>query len=205
MLIAGAGNHAKDILADPKLKDIVLFDDITKPSPDLFLGSYSILATLKDADEYLAENKEFIIGIGGTFNRKKINDKLTDLGGRAVTYRAPYVVLGRHNVILDEGINIMPFVFLANKVEVGYGSLLNTKSSLHHDVQVGKYCNIAPNATVLGGAKIADFTIIGSNATVLPGVKIGSNCIVGAGSVVTKDIDDDSIVMGVPAKRVKNK
>lgn len=50
--------------------------------------------------------------------------------------------------------------------------------------------------------------IIGSNVwfgefvTVLKGVRIGDNCIIGAGSIVTKDIPDNSVAVGVPAKVV---
>lgn len=44
---------------------------------------------------------------------------------------------------------------------------------------------------------------IGGNTTIMPGVKIGKGCTIGAGSVVTKDIPDFSVAMGVPAKVVK--
>lgn len=44
---------------------------------------------------------------------------------------------------------------------------------------------------------------IGAGATVLPGVTIGANAIVGAGSVVTKDVPDDTIVAGIPARVVR--
>ena len=46
---------------------------------------------------------------------------------------------------------------------------------------------------------------IGSGATIMCGITIGKNCVVGAGSVVTKDIPDDVIVAGVPAKTIKSK
>jgi acetyltransferase-like isoleucine patch superfamily enzyme len=45
---------------------------------------------------------------------------------------------------------------------------------------------------------------IGSNATILPGVTIGENAIIGAGAVVTHDIPDYTIVVGVPAKIIGN-
>ena len=44
---------------------------------------------------------------------------------------------------------------------------------------------------------------IGAGATILPGVTIGENAVVAAGSVVTKDVLDNAIVAGVPAKQVK--
>ncbi|OCS29366.1 hypothetical protein CFVLMG6570_09655 [Campylobacter fetus subsp. venerealis LMG 6570 = CCUG 33900] len=50
---------------------------------------------------------------------------------------------------------------------------------------------------------IGDDTWIGANTTILPGVKIGKFCIIGAGSIVTKDVDDFSIAVGVPAKVIR--
>jgi acetyltransferase-like isoleucine patch superfamily enzyme len=45
---------------------------------------------------------------------------------------------------------------------------------------------------------------IGANATILPGVTIGENAVVAAGSVVSKDVLDNTVVGGIPAKVLKN-
>lgn len=44
---------------------------------------------------------------------------------------------------------------------------------------------------------------IGAGATILPGVTIGDNAVVGAGSVVTKDVEPDTIVAGNPARLIR--
>ncbi len=51
--------------------------------------------------------------------------------------------------------------------------------------------------------KIGDNVWIGGSVNILPGVTIGSNVVIGAGSIVTKDITNNSIAVGVPAKVVK--
>lgn len=51
-----------------------------------------------------------------------------------------------------------------------------------------------------GGAKVKDKAKIGANCTILPGVTIGYNSLIGAGSVVTKDVPDNAVVAGNPAK-----
>ena len=51
--------------------------------------------------------------------------------------------------------------------------------------------------------KIGDDVWLGGNVTILPGVNIGNNVVVGAGAVVTKDIPDNSLALGVPAKVVR--
>lgn len=44
---------------------------------------------------------------------------------------------------------------------------------------------------------------IGGNCTILPGVTIGNNVVMAAGAVVTKDVPDNCVVAGVPAKIIK--
>jgi acetyltransferase-like isoleucine patch superfamily enzyme len=47
---------------------------------------------------------------------------------------------------------------------------------------------------------IGDDVWIGANAVILPGVTIGRHCVVAAGAVVTKDVPDNTVVGGIPAK-----
>lgn len=57
---------------------------------------------------------------------------------------------------------------------------------------------------IFGKVSIGDNCFIGINTIILKGVSIGRNCIVGAGSVVTKDIPDNCVVCGVPAKVISS-
>ena len=56
-----------------------------------------------------------------------------------------------------------------------------------------------------GGATIGDGTWIGTKSTVLDGVSVGSDCIVGAHSLVTKDVPDFSVIVGSPAKVIRDR
>lgn len=83
---------------------------------------------------------------------------------------------------------------------VGDFCKLNTLSNVMHDCRVGDYTTIAPNAVLLGYVKVGDCAYIGANATILPSVNIGYNVLVGAGAVVTKNMADNIVVKGIPAK-----
>lgn len=56
----------------------------------------------------------------------------------------------------------------------------------------------------IGRIKIGNNVYIGTGAYVMPGVTIGNNCIIGAGAIVTKNIPDNSVAVGIPAKVIKN-
>lgn len=56
----------------------------------------------------------------------------------------------------------------------------------------------------LGKIKIGNNCFIGKNVTIMPGVEIGDNCIIGLGSVVTKNIPNNSVACGIPAKVIKS-
>ena len=60
------------------------------------------------------------------------------------------------------------------------------------------------NIDIFGKIVVGNNVHIGWNAIIMPGVTIGDNCIIGAGAIVTKDIDSNSIAVGIPAKVIKN-
>lgn len=57
---------------------------------------------------------------------------------------------------------------------------------------------------LFGRIIVGDNVQIGSNAMIMPGVTIGSNVIIGAGAIVTRDVPDNSVVAGVPARRIES-
>lgn len=59
-----------------------------------------------------------------------------------------------------------------------------------------------PPSNVLKGVTVEDFAVIATMAVVLPGVRIGENSLVGAHSLVSKDVEPNTVVSGVPAKMV---
>ena len=72
-------------------------------------------------------------------------------------------------------------------------------ATLNHDENPAKRGNLKPSSI-----KIGNDVWIGSNATVLAGVTIGDGAIVAAGAVVTRDVAENTIVGGVPAKYIRD-
>ena len=61
-----------------------------------------------------------------------------------------------------------------------------------------------PDLEITKPITIGDDVYIGNNVIVLPGVHIGNRVVIGAGAVVTRDVPDNSVMVGVPARRIKS-
>lgn len=87
-------------------------------------------------------------------------------------------------------------IFIDDGVFIGHGVVLAT---LDHDLSPAKRHCLHPAPIHIGKG-----VWIGANATVTSGVTIGDNAVIAAGAVVTKDVQANTVVGGVPAKFIKN-
>lgn len=74
---------------------------------------------------------------------------------------------------------------------------------INHDGGVWVFRNHKPDIDIFGPIIIGDNVFIGLNTIIMPNVKIGNNVVIAAGSVVTKSIEADKVVAGVPARIIK--
>lgn len=98
-----------------------------------------------------------------------------------------------YNVVI---LDIAP-VTIGDHVMIGPNTMI---SAVGHPLSPKKRRNYAAFAKPV---TIGNDVWIGGNCTILPGVKIGNNVVVAAGAVITKDVPDNSLVGGVPAKVIR--
>ena len=97
---------------------------------------------------------------------------------------------------------------LGFKTDIGAFSYINAKKgvTIEDEVQIGSHCSIYSISTIddtAGEVVLKENCKIGSHSTILPGVTIGINSIIGAHSLVNRDIPNDVIAFGVPAKIIR--
>ena len=97
---------------------------------------------------------------------------------------------------------------LGFKTDIGAFSYINAKKgvTIEDEVQIGSHCSIYSISTIdnaAGEVILKENCKIGSHTTILPGVTIGRNSIIGANSLVNKDIPNNVIAFGIPARVIK--
>ena len=130
---------------------------------------------------------------------------------------------GNHASIREENI-IGKNVSIGTKSVIEFKTKIDEGVRIHSQAFIPEYCElkqdcwIGPNVVLtnapypkslhakdfLKGVIVGKNAKIGANTTILPGIKIGDNALVGAGSVVSHDVPPGKVVVGNPAKILKN-
>ncbi|MEM4293977.1 MAG: acetyltransferase [Thermoplasmata archaeon] len=155
----------------------------------------SILQNMKTEDVRL------ICGIGSPL-RKKLIERTKKMGFRYMSVIHPSVIKSKW-VNFGEGVIICAGNIFTSEITIGDFSIVNLDCTITHDVSIGKYTTISPGVHISGKVSIGDECFIGTGAVIREKVHVGNRVFIGAGAVVTKDIPDDSLAYGVPARVVR--
>lgn len=104
----------------------------------------------------------------------------------------------------DAGSYVNAGVVIGAAARFGRHVIVNRASSVGHHADIGNLVSIGPGVTIAGVVKIGDGVMIGAGAVILPKIEIGLGCVVGAGAVVIRDVPAGSLVLGNPARIVRD-
>ena len=85
----------------------------------------------------------------------------------------------------------------------GLGTVIHKRAVIGDNVNIGTCVTIGGSTKKYGVPVIGDNTIIATGAKILGPVRVGKNCVIGANAVVIKDIPDNCVAGGVPARIIK--
>lgn len=201
LIIIGAGGYAKSVLdsIDESSYEFVGFIDERKEKSE-HLG-YVVLAHNLEDIKY-KENYCYFIAIGDNVKRKKWFDKLKENNLTIINVIDKSSIVS-DRAIIGEGCFVGKMAIVNSCASIGNNVVINTKSLIEHGCTVGDHANISTNTTINGDVVVGEGTVLYSGVTVIGQRSVGNWSIIGAGAVVTNNISDRVVAVGVPAKVIK--
>ena len=200
LLILGAGGQGKvvlDLALTCEEWDEISFLDGGKIGEEV-LG-YPVIGDFREYEVLKGQYTHAIAAVGNNELRLRLTEELQETGYEVPVFIHPSAVVSQFSSI-EIGTIIMPQAVVNVSVQVGKACIVNTAVIIEHDCQVGNGVHLSPSATLGGTVSVGDKSWICLGAKVVNNITIGERVTVGAGAVVINDIEDEILVVGVPAK-----
>jgi sugar O-acyltransferase (sialic acid O-acetyltransferase NeuD family) len=192
-----------EMLIEKKIKPKYLFDPFLKKP--YFKNNLIFSYKKNDFIKFLKDSSHFIVCIAREDGKsrymisKEFEKKLLK----------PISIISKKSDIhktvkIGSGFVSLPKSYINRGTTIGDYTILNTGSMVDHECKVGNGVHLMGGCYLAGRVIVEDFVSVGATATILPDIKLGKNSIVGAGSVVTKDVKPNTVVVGNPAKYLRD-
>ncbi len=200
----GAGIEVHDLVVrNNKLKEkyssIYFIDDFVDETD--YYGTKTIHFT--SCKGYMKnDDAEFIIAVGEPAARKMLFDKIK-LAGYAFATLIDETAIISETARISEGCVINAYAIVSAEVIIKENCFIMFESIIGHHAFIESHCLICPKATVGGHSRIGTQTFLGLGSSMMQRVNIGKKAIVGLGSMVFRDVEDNTTVIGNPARVTK--
>lgn len=204
LALIGVGGHGDAICPYINYEEYELvgyFDD----KPITTHNKLPVIGKVEQVISYLESNEidAVFIAIGHNGARKQIFDRIAENHyDKIINIISPTATILNPELLKGRGIFIGHEAFVGALVEVSDNVIINTKSIVEHNSIIKSHCNVAPASVILGSVTLEEAVYIGASVTVKQLLNIAPFATVGAGAVVVKNIEDDGVYVGVPAKRL---
>lgn len=213
IIILGTGGNAIDIIdiiddinefeGTTQYECIGLLDD-EKTSWGKTYNGFTVLGPLENADTF--HSTYFINGIG---NSQNFWEKDTIIAKTRVSLNKFETIIHpkasvSNTAKIGTGVVIFPNVTIANSVTIGNHVTIYPNAVISHDVVIGDYSIITSGVCISGGVKIGSLCYLGTNSSIKENLMINKYALIGMGSVVLKDVAEDNVVVGNPARPLRN-
>jgi sugar O-acyltransferase (sialic acid O-acetyltransferase NeuD family) len=204
LIIIGAGGHAKVLIDALKLLGAPILG-ISERNPALIsteLLGVPVICNDDELKKYPPASVTLVNGLGGvkdTSLRRAVFKRLKMLGYAFSQVIHPSTVISL-NARLSEGVQVMAGAVIQPGATIAENTLINTRTSVDHDCQIGSHVHLAPGVTLCGSVEVGDSVHVGSGATVIQGIIVGRHSLVGAGTLVRENVPEGSTIIGVPGR-----
>lgn len=203
LIIVGSSGFAQEVLwlAQECGRNVVGFLDDAPGKQATFLMGLPILGAVADWGRY--QNAEFVVAIGAPRVRKAVVSAMTALGSPQFALLIhPSVKMSRW-VEVEPGSIITAGSVITTNIRLGRHTIVNLNSTIGHETTLEDFCTLAPLAAVSGGVYLEEGVEVGTGACIRQGIRMARGSVLGMGGVLTKDVPENAVFAGNPAKPLK--
>ena len=202
--ILGASGHGKVVAEIAELNGYIQIDFFDDRWPELVNQEHwKVLGNTQALLNKIEMYDLIVVAIGNNTIRLKKQRILKEAGSVFKALIHPKAVVSQYSQI-GIGSVIMANAVVSSFASIGKSCIINTSSTVDHDCVFLDGVHISPGANLAGAVNIGECAWVGIGAQVKQLVNIGSGVIIGAGSTVLKDIPNNHIVVGNPAKCINS-
>jgi UDP-perosamine 4-acetyltransferase len=204
VVIFGAGSHGRVVLDILRAQghEVVGWLDENHALWDTSVADVKVLGSMDWLRQHKNDDLSIIGGIGDTASRVAVSKAVESLGVRLINAIHPSAVV-MPTARLGRGICICAGAVIGTGASIGHYVIVNTSASIDHDCVLEEGAWIAPGVVTAGGVTVGRGAFVSTGAVLVAGVTVGEGAVVGAGAVVTKDVARRVLVLGVPARQIK--
>ncbi len=205
LCIVGNGGFAREVLCllldVAKNEPLLLKNQVHFMHADSDYSQQTIMGikTISHA-QFNPQLHQIIIGIANSKRREEIVNELPP--------ETEYATLIHPNAIISDWVEIgdgsviAAGCILTCNIKIGCHAQLNLQTTIGHDCIIEDYFTTAPAVNISGICHFGKHVYFGSNASVRQNIKICNNATIGMGAVVVKNIIEEGIYVGNPAKKM---
>jgi sugar O-acyltransferase (sialic acid O-acetyltransferase NeuD family) len=147
-----------------------------------------------------------VITIGDNWSRKKVFTQINDIipNAKWPNIIHPSVIIA-NNVDFGKGILAMAGVIINSNTYLGDFTNYFTNCNVEHDCYIDDFASISAGVVLGGKVKIGKYSAVALSATIFDRLSIGENTVIGAASLVTRDLPDNVLAYGNPAKIIRTR
>ncbi|MBN1902431.1 acetyltransferase [Candidatus Sumerlaeota bacterium] len=207
ILVIGAGGHARviiDCLLESENWQIGAIE--RKDSDKKEIMGCPVVGSDEDIPSLFKQGFiHAVIGVGSvgdTTIRRRIYTDLKKIGFKMPVIIHPRAIVSKHSRI-GEGTVVFPGAIVNPGSRIGCNCIVNSGAIVEHDCVLGDFAHTAPGSRLAGTVTICNDVHVGIGAIVREKITIGEHSLIGAGTVVVKDVEPYSLMIGVPARLLK--
>ena len=202
VILIGAGGHSKSVADAINTNEMELYGFVDEHKTGMHYGKPILGNKIENIPDF--QSYYYLVAIGDVYARELWFNKILNMNLNTINIIDQTAVLAR-TAKIGTGNFIGKYAVINADSVIGDNNVINTKALVEHECMVGSHNHLSTNSVINGNVILEDRVFLGSSSVSNGQLHIGHDSIIGSGSVVIRDVESYTTVVGVPAFVIKRR